>query len=138
MKKFLTIATLALFFIACSEESNESAPTLLRKWYYASVTINGVTKAENVEGCDRGFMEFTENLWQTTIHSKNEENECAVTSSIGEYQVIDLQVYDSSSSAPLYEIIRLSEEVLVLHYLQANDIDGDGDLDDVTYTFSRT
>ncbi len=137
MKRFFTIAIIALFFIACSEESKVNDPTLLHKWYYESVTINGVTNTEEVEGCDRGFMEFTENLWQTTIHSKNEENECAVTSSITEYEVIDLAIYEDSVPAPLYEIISLSENELVLHYLQATDIDGDGELDDVTYTFSR-
>ncbi len=138
MKKFLTVAILAIFFIACSEESNQLAPSLIDKWYNTSITVNGVTNAEVVDGCDRSFMEFTENLWQNTIHNKNEENECAVTSSIGAYQVIDFKIYGDSSSAPLYEIITLSEDELVLHSLQATDIDGDGSLDDVTYTFSKT
>jgi hypothetical protein len=138
MKRFLSIAALALLFYSCSDDSNESAPSLLLKWYFASVTVNGVTKAEEADGCNRDYMEFTEDMWETTIYSKNESNECAVTSSIGEYNVIDNQIQGTSSSLPSYEIISISEDELVLHYLIPTDIDNDGNIDDVTYSLSRT
>jgi hypothetical protein len=138
MKRFLTVVTLALLFISCSDDNNESAPSLLHKWYFNTVTVNGVTSVEEADGCDRDYMEFTEDLWQITIYSKNDLNECAVTSSIGEYEVINSQIQGTSSSSPSYEIISLSDDELVLHYLIPSDINNDGNLDDVTYTFSRT